>query len=172
MNLQHEEFGKVYMRFSDKIFRFLYWHTKDPYWAEDITAEVFVRAWKNWQKFKPEYIQAWLYKIANNLLIDNWRKRKNEKKVSLEDTIEKGIEPSYDEDLIGKITRSENVLKLNKALDLLSEKLKKVAILRFIDGLSAKEVGQILGISEVNVRVLQHRALVKLKEIFKNGQIF
>lgn len=169
MNLHDKEFEKVYISFSDQIFRFIYWHTKDPYMAEDYTAEVFIKAWKNWNRFKPEFIKAWLYKIANNLLIDNWRKRKNEKKVSLEDTVENGNEPSYDEDLVEKINKSEDIKRLNKALDLLSENLKKVAVLRFIDGLSAKEVGEILGLSEVNVRVLQHRALVKLKEIYKNG---
>jgi len=45
-----------------------------------------------------------------------------------------------------------------------------VAILRFIEGLSAKEVAVILEVSEVNVRVLQHRALVKLKEEMKDGR--
>ncbi|MDO8657425.1 MAG: sigma-70 family RNA polymerase sigma factor [Candidatus Levybacteria bacterium] len=162
-----EDFEAAYLKYSDKIFRFLYLHTKDPYLSEDITSEVFVRAWKNWKKFKPDYVQAWLYKIANNILIDYWRSKKNKKDVSLEETINAGMEPSYDKDFIEEIQKNEDIKVLKSAVDLLPENLKNVVILRFIEGMSAKEASEILKISEVNVRVLQYRALIKLKEKLK-----
>ncbi len=166
----HEDFGKVYQKYSDKIFKFVYFKTSDYYLAEDITGEVFTRAWKNWDKFKPDYTQAWFYRIANNLIIDHWRKQKNKKETSLEKTMESSSEPSYDEDLIEKMSKDNKILKLNTALKKLPNKLKEVAILRFIDELSAREVGEILNLSEVNVRVLQYRALKKLKEYFNHEE--
>ena len=161
-----EEFEIVYIRYSDKIYRYLYFQTKDPYLSEDITAEVFLKAWKKWKTFKKDYVQALLFKIARNTLIDHWRKNNNRKESSLETKIEEGIEPFYDEDFIEKMQSDENVKNVNAALQLLPKNLKEVAILRFIEDMSAKEVGEILSISEGNVRVLQYRALIKLKEIF------
>ncbi len=166
--MQDADFDELYLQFSDKIYKYFYWQVKDPYLAEDFTGEVFLRAWKNWKRFKPDYSSAWLYKIARNLLIDYWRQKKNKKELSLETSIEEGIEPSYDEDLIEKIQNDNDIQDLHKAIDSLPENLREVVILRFIEELSAREVGEILNITEVNVRVLQYRGLQKLKEFFKN----
>lgn len=163
-----DDFEAVYIQYSDRIFRFLYLHTQNSFLSEDITSEVFVKAWKNWKKFKPDFVQAWLYKIANNALIDHYRSKKNKRDSSLENSIDTGQEPFYDKDFIEEIHKNDEFKKLNKALNSLPKNLKDVAILRFIEELPAKETGRILKISEVNVRVLQHRALIKLKEIFKN----
>jgi RNA polymerase sigma-70 factor (ECF subfamily) len=133
--------------------------------AEDITGEVFLRVWKAWKRIKPDFLQALLYKTAKNILIDYYRKKSNSKKVSLEETVERGIEPSYDEDLIERIHKDNNLEKIQKALDLLPENLKEVIILRFMNDLSSKEAADILETTEVNIRVLQYRALKKLKEI-------
>lgn len=161
------EFEEVYIQYSDKIYRFLYVHLHDVFVSEDLVSEVFIKAWKNWKNFKPDFIQAWLYKIANNTLIDFYRSKEEKKKVSLEDYLE-SEELSYDKEFIEEIHKNEEVKRLNKAINALPKNLKDVAILRFIENLPAKEAGSILKISEVNVRVLQHRALLKLKELLKN----
>lgn len=162
-----QEFEKIYLKYSDKIYRYVYLNTSDPYLSEDITSETFLRIWKNWKKIKLDFMQALLYKTAKNILIDHYRKHKNGKKVSLEETVEKGIEPSYDEDLIEKIHNDENIRKINDAIKTLPDNLKEVLILRFINDLSAKEAAQIMDTSEVNIRVLQYRGLKQLKEIIK-----
>ena len=163
-----KDFENIYLEYSDKIYRYVYLNTNDPYLAEDITSEVFLRIWKNWNRIKQDFMQALLYKTAKNIIIDNYRKHKNGKKVSLENIVEMGLEPSYDEDLIEKIHNNDNIEKINKALKLLPDNLKEVLILRFINDLSAKEAAQILDTTEVNIRVLQFRALKKLKEVIKN----
>lgn len=165
--MRDADFDELYLQFSDKIYKYFYWQVKDPRLAEDFTGEVFLRAWKNWKRFKPDFSSAWLYKIARNFLIDYLRAKKNKKEVSLETSIEEGIEPSYDEDLIEKIQNDNDIEDLRKAINSLPENLREVVILRFIEELSAREVGEILNITEVNVRVLQYRGLQKLKEVFK-----
>jgi len=165
--MRDQEFDDLYLQFSDKIYKYFYWQTHDPYLSEDFTGEVFVRVWKNWKRFKPDFSQAWLYRIARNFLIDYWRKNKDRKETSLEASVEAGIEPSYDEDLIERIQTDNEIKRLREAISLLPENLKEVVILRFIEELSAKEVGEILNLTEVNVRVLQHRALQKLREVIK-----
>lgn len=163
-----KEFETIYIKYSDKIYRYVYLNTLDPYLSEDITSETFLRIWKKWKHIKQDFIQALLYKTAKNIIIDNYRKHKNGKKVSLEETVERGLEPSYDQDLIEKIVKDENIKKINSALKLIPENLKEVLILRFVDDLSAKEAAQILDTTEVNVRVLQFRGLKKLKEVIEN----
>jgi len=166
----NEEFDVIYIRYSDKVYRYLYFQTRDPYLAEDITAEVFLRTWKNWKKIKHDFIQALLFKIAKNILIDYWRKQKNKKEFSLETSMEEGFDPSYDEDLIEKIHKDDSIKDVQKALSLLPDNLKEVVILRFMEELSAKEAAEILNTTEGNIRVLQYRALIKLKEVFNNDK--
>lgn len=163
-----QDFEKIYLKYSDKIYRYIYLNTLDPYLSEDITSETFLRIWKNWGKIKPDFMQALLYKTAKNILIDHYRKHGNAKKVSLEETVEKGIEPSYDEDLIEKINNDDNIKRINEAIKLLPNNLREVLVLRFINDLSAKEAAEILDTTEINVRVLQYRALKQLKEVIKN----
>ena len=166
--MHDSEFDELYIQFSDKIYKYIYWQTKDPYLAEDFTGEVFTRLWKNWKRFKPDFSQAFLYRTAKNILIDYWRKNKNKKEVSLETSVEQGIEPAYDENLIEEIAKNNDIKELHEAIDKLPDNLKEVVVLRFIDDLPAREVGEIMGIAEGNVRVLQYRALKKLKEVIKN----
>lgn len=163
------DFQSVYIKYSDKIYKYIYMNTQDPYLAEDITSEVFLKIWKRWRSIKFDFIQALLYKSAKNTLIDYYRKQNKNKKVSLEKMTEMGIEPQYDEDLISRIQNDNNIKIINKALKLLPENLKEVIILRFTNDLSAKEAAEILDTTEVNVRVLQYRGLKKLKEVLRNG---
>ena len=161
-------FEEIYLKYSDKIYKYVYMNVSDPYLSEDITSEVFLRVWKRWNKLRLDFIQALLYKIAKNIIVDHYRKKKNRKQVSLEDSIEKGFEPFYDAELIEKLHKDNNIQKLRAQVQLLPDNLKEVIVLRFINDLSAKEVGEILSTSEVNVRVLQYRAIKKLKEVIKN----
>ena len=165
-----EDFDAIYIRYSDQLYRYIYTSVKDAYLAEDLTGEVFLRVWKKWKEIKQDFIQALLYKTAKNIIIDYYRSRKNKKNVSLEETVEMGLEPSYDEDLIEKINKDTNIQMITGAMSKLPENLKEVLVLRFVNDLSAKEAGEILNISEGNVRVLQYRALNKLKEVLKNGK--
>lgn len=156
-----EEFREIYLKYSEKIFRFLFWHVGSKIEADDLTSEVFYRAFKNWKKFDGKYIQAWLYRIARNLLTDYYRGKKT---VSLEKASTVAFEPEFEEE----IAKKENIVRIKSALQELPGNLKEVVILRFFENLSAAKVGEILSISEVNVRVLQFRALKKLKEILNN----
>ena len=160
---REDDFSEVYRKYSDKIFRYLYWQTKNFHLSEDLTSEVFTRAWETWESLRKDFLQAWLFRVAHNLLVDWYRKKKevslNESRIGF-----------YDENLLEKLGNDEQVKELSEALDTLPENLKRVAILRFIEGLSAKEAAVILSVSEVNVRVLQHRALVKLKEVMNNAK--
>ncbi len=155
-------FEKIYAKFSDRIYRFLYWHTRDPHLAEDLTSDVFERALKHWDQAEEKTVQAWLYRIAGNLVTDNWRKKKAQR---LE-----GMELAYDQRVAEELEKKEAIRSLGRALDRLPEKLKTIVIMRFVEDYSAREVGEMMGLSEGNIRVLQYRALKLLKQEL-DGQI-
>src|SRR4051812_8880743 len=76
MQGKEKEFKKMYHLYFDKIYGFLYWQTRDQMLAEDLTGEVFTRAWQKMGSFSGRYPQAWLYTIARNLLTDHWRSKR------------------------------------------------------------------------------------------------
>jgi RNA polymerase sigma-70 factor (ECF subfamily) len=154
-----DNFEAAYESHSKAIFKFLFWRTKDVQLSEDLTSSTFEKAWTSRESFRGGSQQAWLYRIARNLLIDHWRKRKE---LFVEDTdeLQEGIRPSAGE-LLDKKTQLRD---LGVALDELPEDMRSVVILRFIEGWSCRQVASRLNLSEGNVRVMQYRALKKLKE--------
>lgn len=147
----------MYTAYADDIFRFLFVHVRDQSTANDLTADTFVKAWKYIDKFDGKQPRAWLYKIARNTLNDHWRKAQH---LPLDESIEIADERAGHDETLDKQFAAESVMA---AVAKLPDEMKSVVTLRFIQGYSAKQTGEALGLSEANVRVMQHRALKKLK---------
>ncbi len=154
----HQDFvGDLYHEYSDRIYRFLVWQTSDARLAEDLTAEVFLRSWKHRTALASvENQQAWLYRVAKNLVIDHWRKQHT---APLDDA-DRIAAPL---NLAGEAQAGDDARYLRSLVAALPEDMKTVIILRFFEHLSGEEVSKIMGKSQVNVRVLQYRALKILK---------
>lgn len=154
-----EKFRAMFENYYQPIYRFLYWRTSDKHLSEDLTSGVFEKAWRSRDKFDGASPQAWLYRIARNTLTDHWR-------------LKKSVPLEHEENILSQETETGEILDANLRLDNLRQALKQlptemrtIVTLRFIEGLSAKEVGQRLNISEGNVRVIQFRALKQLREV-------
>lgn len=159
-----EAFGKIYQLYYRKIFRYCSFNVEDREAAQDICQETFVKAWKslkNFQISKPNWsIQAFLFKIARNLIIDRSRAKKE---VSLADNEE--IEGKID--LYEDLDRKNNAIRIKKALSKLEEIERQIIILRFFEEMDSKEVANILSINDGALRVRQSRILQKLKDIME-----
>jgi RNA polymerase sigma-70 factor (ECF subfamily) len=154
-----DNFEAAYESHSKAIYKFLFWRTKDVQLSEDLTSSTFEKAWASRKSFRGGSEQAWFYRIARNVLIDHWRK-KRELFVEDTDTLQEDVRPSTGE-LLDKKTQ---LRELRKALDKLPEDMQAVITLRFIEGQTCRQVATTLNLSESNVRVMQYRALKKLKE--------
>ncbi len=155
-------FQTLYMRHLDAIYRYFFYQTKNKFLAEDLGQDVFIRIWKAIDHYdeKKGSFKSWMYRIAHNLLIDHYRGKK-----SL--TLKEGIEASYTEDWLEKLDKSEKIQKIKGELGNLPDDYREVVVLRFFEDMTVEEVATIMEKSEENVRVIQHRAIRKLKEKIK-----
>ena len=158
-------YGELFKRYFDEIYRYVYYRVaSDHFEAEDLTQTVFIRAWEVLLKKKTTKYnyRALTYRIAHNLTIDRWRTRKQA--ISIMHAVqEKDSAPTPD--LI--ISHNEESHELVKAIRELAPQLQTVIICRFINGLSHAETAEAMGLTEGHVRVLQYRALKKIRVVIK-----
>ncbi len=151
---------QAYLDYSDAIYRFIYWHCGDQHLAEDLTSEVFIRAWKHPEVFKAadSNPQAWLYTVARHILHDHWRKKQT---TSLPDN----DSLVSDMNLAEQAAKADDAAQLLKAINKLDERSQLIVTLRFMEHLPVRDVAAIMQLSEANVRTLQFRALRELKRL-------
>jgi RNA polymerase sigma-70 factor (ECF subfamily) len=158
-----ESFEDIYKSNAPLIYRFMFWRTKDQMLAEDLTSNVFEKAWRTRKSFTGGSAKAWLYKIARTTLIDYWRKKKE---VS-DDGVVINQARSNAAELDEALDQSLAAVELQKALAKLPKEMYEVVRLRFLEGESARVAAARLNISEANVRVIQYRALKKLRNYLR-----
>lgn len=154
-----DAFGDLYIIFVEKIYRYVFYHIKSKTAAEDITGEVFLKAWRAISscRGKENAFSPWLYRIAHNQLVDELRKRQRRPSLELEN-----IETIRDsKSSVEGYSEQQELLKL---IDRLSSNQRRVIILKFIEGMGNREVAKIMGKSEGAIRVMQMRALAALRK--------
>lgn len=163
-----ESYAKLYDAYVEQIYRFVYFKVSTKEEAEDITSEVFLKAWHFVQeKQEIKNFKALLYKIARNSVIDLYRRKSAKPESYLEDQLEKGFEPGDSGEWLRKETEQIDSKAILKALKKLKQEYQEVITLRYVDELEINEIAEIIGKGNVAVRVTLHRALNKLKEILK-----
>jgi len=154
-----DQFETMYASNKPLIYRFMFWRTRDEMVAEDLTSNVFEKAWRTRQSFKGGSAKAWLYRIAHTTIIDYWRKKKEV--LGQDDVISQAVSDATD---LGEALDQDLALaELRGALTKLPKDMHQVVYTRFIEGRSARDTATLLNISEANVRVIQYRALKKLR---------
>lgn len=153
-----EAFGELYSIYLDRIYRYVFYQIKDKMAAEDTTEEIFVKAWKAIDscKGKEQTFLPWLYRIAHNYVIDIFRSKQKELVVEMETVAE----------ISDHRPRVEIELEHQQLLDMITslpQNQRQVIILKFIEGLDNREIGQIMHKNQGAIRVLQMRALAALR---------
>lgn len=162
---QKDQLLEAYDQYADALFRHCYFRVYDRECAKDLVQDTFVKTWEYLAGGKPiDNMRAFLYRVANNLVIDYVRRKKT---IPLEDLTEQGFEPSSGEHTIWRteaVIASEQVIRIMHAL---GEPYKSVAIMRFVDDMSPKEIAAILGETENAVSVRIHRAARRVRELWE-----
>ena len=157
-----QAFAQLYDAHVDTIYRYIAIRVPSRQHAEDLTEEVFWRAWKAIGRYRPERpFLHWLYRIAHNLLIND--AKRDAKHSSYEVMVETGQSLPDDAPLPDdRLSHQEDIQQLRQAMKTLSADEQTLLTLRFFENASYDEIAPILGKSSGALRVLQHRALKKL----------
>jgi len=153
--------------YKAKIFNLAFGLTRDREVADDLTQDVFIKAWTSLGSFRGEAgFGTWLYRIAVNRIKDELRKKKHAwKEVSLEVIGERAAEAAADPPTEEKEKIEEEKRALvHKALAVLPRKHQVILGLREIEGLSYEEISSVLKLSPGTVESRLHRARKKLRE--------
>src|SRR3989344_4914858 len=157
-----EAFGALYGYYLPRIYRFVLFKVSHKQQAEDITQHAFMKAWEGMGGYKPQGhpFGSWLYRIARNSVIDYYRK--NEPQVNIEEVSPEAL--GIDNSLIAKLEIKLDWEEVLGAISSLNEVEQDVLIMRFVEDLPHEEVAKAVDKSENAVKVIQHRAIKKLKE--------
>ncbi len=163
-----EAFGKLYDMHVGRIYKHIYYRVGNEADAEDLTQQVFLKAWQAIHRYKKTTSPfiAWLMTISHNQVIDFYRTRKDKAYIEAEVLAD------------GPASRPEQTTEANfeqqhlrRAILRLGGDEQQVVILRFIEGFEFAEIASVMKKKEGNVRVILHRALVKLRDILEKEKI-
>ncbi len=155
--------SELYTLYFPRVYRYILARTGNTYDAEDLAEEVFMRVLEAIERFewRDAPFSAWLFRIAHNAVISQRRKETSRgRSAPLTESIPIDTQPP--EELV------ENRLALNEikaAAERLPDAQRQVIALRFSAGLSVAETARTMGKGEGNVKVIQHKAIVKLREM-------
>ncbi len=158
-----DAFGELYERYLTKIYNYVYYRTGNQHDAEDLTARVFFRAMSHIENYTERGVpfQAWLYRIAHNLVANWHRDRGRRKIIPLDDfvasTLRSESPDKHAED-------SEERGQLLEAVRRLPPERQELLILKFIEQLPNAEIGEMMGRTEGAIKSLYHRTLIALRD--------
>lgn len=156
-------FGVLYRRYLDRVYGYAFYQLGDHHDAEDVTERTFFAALRALPTFRDEgaTFRAWLFRIAHNTIANTRRSRFRRRTERLPEGFERAA-PNADP--AGLVVDAEESRRVLRAVAELPDDRRQVVLLRFVDGLSAREIGQVMDRSEGAARVLLHRALRDLAE--------
>lgn len=161
-----DAFGRLYDMYVDRVYRHVYYRVGNVMDAEDLTQQVFFKAWQAIDRYKKtaSLFLAWLMTISHNLVIDFYRTKYKKDKAYLEDEITADDLASSPERVAEAHFEQQQV---RRAILQLPKDQQQVILLRFVEGFRNPEVASILGKSEGAIRVILHRALARLRQILE-----
>lgn len=149
-------------QFSDVIFRHCVFRLSDREKAKDATQETFIRLWNYVSEGKEVVnVRAFLYKIANNLIIDEYRRKETFSLDQMQE--EQGFDVGFD--VRDEVETKDEYERALKVIEHLPDKYREALVMRHVDGLSVKDIARITGETENVISVRIHRAIEKLKAL-------
>ncbi len=161
-NTDKTYFEKLFMEYSDVIYRLCLFKTSRKSVAQDLTQDAFLGLWKAIESGKEiNKPKQYLYQITRNLIVDYYKSKKT---VSLDTLEEQGFDPADTESTPDVVAEAK---LLREMIDRLDEHSREVLYMRFVEGLKVKEIAELLNISQnlVSIRII--RGKKKLNEKFR-----
>jgi len=161
-NGDQSAFSQIYELYFTPVFRYIFLRVQNKSDAENLAQDVFLKAYKNIDNFQERNKEplTLFFTIARNTVIDFWKKKK--------EIIMEEIEEEILENPLEILEKHDDYKRILIVLEKLNEDQKEAIILKFISGLTNKEISQLLEKSEEAIRQLQSRGLRILRQYFRN----
>ena len=160
-----ESFAALYDGYVDSVYRFASFRLM-PELAEDVTAEIFIKAWEKLGSYKPQKgipFRAWLFRIARYSVIDAYRAQRDIVAVP---------EDFEDENTLNRadtsVLRNDVINMVRNAMKQMPTRYREILELAYMANLPNDEIARILNIRQATVRVVKFRALSKLENLLPN----
>jgi RNA polymerase sigma-70 factor (ECF subfamily) len=166
-NGDKEAFTELYETYFGKLYRYVVARIGNRAEAEDMTQQVFVKAYKSISSYRWRGVpfSAWLFRIAHNLVVDFFRKESKRPTVPLEESL-----VASNDNVQQVVERRLDIERVMAATRQLTTAQREVVSLRFAGGLAIAEVARVMGKSEGAVKALQHSAIAALRRILLVGE--
>jgi RNA polymerase sigma-70 factor, ECF subfamily len=160
-----DAFGELYDRFVERVYRYLYFRTGSHPEAEDLTEQVFLKAWEaigryRWQG-RP--FLAWLYRLAHNAHIDYVRSQRPTTSLTND---QRPIDVASGSAAV-ELGRALDAEVIAAALEQLTFEQHQVIVMKFLEGLDNEQIAQTMDKREGAIRALQMRALMSLRRVLE-----
>lgn len=161
--VREQQVMEWYELYYEDIYRFILFMIGDRQFCEDFVHDTFVRAYTSYESFENRSnVKTWLFSIAKHIVMDEIRKRKRRKILSVI-TPERDLPSAFD--LEQYVANREAVEQVILSIQLLKPEYRLVITLKKIEECSTKEITEILGWSDTKVRKTLSRALTALKKM-------
>ena len=156
-------FGQLYETYYDQIYRYISFKCGSQSEAEDLTGDVFLKMLESIGKFKFQGFPftSWLYRIAHNVVVDNFRRKGRRPTVPLEKILNSAS--AADAEMENWAHVSWTMAEVVEAMQELTDLQREVITLRFAAGLSVVETAEAVGRRQNAVKALQHAGIRKLR---------
>jgi RNA polymerase sigma-70 factor (ECF subfamily) len=165
-SLDEAAWEELYRRHAERVYAYLYFRVRDRHIAEDLTADVFVRALAGIGGYvwRGTPLLAWLYRIAHNVAAEYRKKASRTAEHQVPEA------PLDIEDQRDHVRMIDGQTDMFNAIRSLTEDQQRVIILRFYHGMSNAEVARTIGKQEGAVKALQSRALRSLGRLLSEPE--
>ncbi|NMO96433.1 RNA polymerase sigma factor [Paenibacillus lemnae] len=159
--MRSDLYTELFKQHQPSLYLYLYRMCGSREIAEELVQETFYRAMISMKAEHREYARAWLYKVARHLFIDWFRKRRGEVQMQeeLSSMEPENVYPTPEEAL----SASERQIRVARGISRMPESYQSILLLREMDGLSYKELGEVLELSPDQVKVTLYRARERFK---------
>lgn len=151
-------FGRLYDRYLQPVYRYLYSRLGDAHSAEDVTSQTFIAAYEALPKYREQgQFTAWLFRIARSKMNDHFRRNRYEVELEAAERMTAG------EDALGSLIQDEELIRLRSVIRNLNLEEQDLIRLRYVADLSFVEIADLLGKREDAVKKTMYRLLARLK---------
>jgi RNA polymerase sigma-70 factor (ECF subfamily) len=159
---EREAFGRLYERYVDRIYNYVYYRTGNSHDAEDLTARIFYRAIRHIGSYEDRGapFAAWLYRIARNMVANWYRDNKSDRLLPLESAY--GRVPGDGPEAALELMEDREALLA--AIRQLPPERQELLILKFVERMPNAEIGHIMGRTEGAIKLLYYRTLRSLRQ--------